>query len=137
MIFFSFVAAPSVFKVLPVADAGKVVASIFTKYYWVGFVCGPVALVTSLFSGAAGAGLGALKIILLVVMVIAFFYAGLWIRPRIASLKQEIAETTDHSIVADMKGRFDKAHRASVRFNMLVMGCGVIVVLITATSLRP
>ena len=137
MIFFSFIAAPSIFKVLTVDDAGKVVAQIFTKYYWMGYICGPAALVTSLFTGPSGAGLGGLKTFLLAVMVVAFFYAGFWIRPRIVSLKSELKETTDYSIVADLKGRFDKAHKSSVRFNVLVMICGVIVLLITATTLKP
>ena len=114
MAFFSFLAAPSIFLVLAPEEAGRVVASIFTKYYWAGYVCGPVAFLTALVAGTAGARFTGLKLFLLAIMMIAFFYAGLWIRPRVASLKQELKETTDVSIVADLKGRFEKNHRNAV-----------------------
>ena len=45
--FFSFMAAPSIFHVLPREEAGKVVADIFPKYYWQGIICGAIALLTS------------------------------------------------------------------------------------------
>lgn len=135
MAFFSFLAAPSIFAVLGPEEAGRVVALIFTKYYWTGYICGPVAFVTAVLT--AGTRFGGIKIVLLAVMLVAFFYAGLWLRPRVASLKQELKETTDVSIVADLKGRFDKNHRNAVRLNILVLACGVLVILMTAASFKP
>jgi uncharacterized membrane protein len=49
--FFSFMAAPSIFHVLPREEAGKVVADIFPKYYWQGIICGAIALLTSVVLG--------------------------------------------------------------------------------------
>src|SRR2546428_4446616 len=51
MAFFSFMAAPSIFKVLAREEAGKVVADIFPKYYWQGIICGAIALLTSVVLG--------------------------------------------------------------------------------------
>ncbi|MCK5237718.1 MAG: DUF4149 domain-containing protein, partial [Deltaproteobacteria bacterium] len=46
LIFFSFVAAPSIFKVLPRESAGDVVGSIFPKYWLLGYLCGALSILS-------------------------------------------------------------------------------------------
>ena len=53
MVFFSFVAAPRVFAVLPDDDAGRVVNDIFPRYYAFGLALGVVAIAAGLVLGTS------------------------------------------------------------------------------------
>ena len=44
IVFFSFIASPSIFKILPRAQAGQVVGDIFPKYHLLGYISCLVAL---------------------------------------------------------------------------------------------
>jgi hypothetical protein len=108
MVFFSFVAAPTVFSVLPEADAGTVVNAVFPKYYVFGAVLGIVAL-------AAGAGRGAVTgfatplLALLgatLVGVVLFAYSRWVLVPRMEAAGDDA---------------FERYHRQSVILNGLAM----------------
>ncbi|HVM94771.1 MAG TPA: DUF4149 domain-containing protein, partial [Candidatus Acidoferrales bacterium] len=47
--FFSFVVAPSIFGNMAPVEAGKVVGLIFPNYYILGYVCGGLMVLASLF----------------------------------------------------------------------------------------
>ncbi|HVA39747.1 MAG TPA: DUF4149 domain-containing protein, partial [Candidatus Binataceae bacterium] len=49
MVFFSALVAPVVFKVLPMAQAGKLQAVLFPRYYLLGYICGAIAVVLAIF----------------------------------------------------------------------------------------
>jgi len=57
--FFSAIAAPSIFKTLDKSIAGNLVTSIFPKYYFLGYVCGTLALFLHHWDVAHGFGAGA------------------------------------------------------------------------------
>src|SRR3990170_2595657 len=83
--FFSLITAPSIFKVLPKQLAGDLVTDIFPKYYLISYVCGVVAIVTSLLSWLTGSHSSTasylLRVIILVIMLGLAIFTGAVIRP--------------------------------------------------------
>jgi uncharacterized membrane protein len=139
MAFFSFLAAPSIFHVLPRAEAGKVVTAIFPKYYWQGIICGVVALAASVALGlrTRWSGLLILRVILLGIMVMAVLYASLGVQPKIHALREQLASLESQSSPMDpLRLEFDRLHRRSVGINAAVLLLGVIVVFIAAFTMK-
>ena len=54
MVFFTAIAAPVVFKLLPQVEAGRFVAGIFPRYYIMGYVAGAISLVLALYFTVRG-----------------------------------------------------------------------------------
>ena len=136
VVFFSFVAAPSLFRIFPPAEAGRAVGAIFPTYYRIGYACGGVLLVGSLVFIRGGA-LGAwwtVNSLLSAVMLAATLYAGTVILPRATVLRPQI-----HGAEApqDVKDEFQRLHGLAVTLNGAVLMCGLAVSAITAASLRP
>ena len=142
--FFSFVVAPAIFKALPKEQAGDVVGAIFPTYYWVGHLCGAVALGALLLATrwdgwsvrAASAGL------VLVVMLGANIYAGFVIQPKVHAVKSEMrqAEAPAQGVVPpppyELKERFDKYHKLSVQLNAVVLFGGFLVLILSSVGLK-
>lgn len=136
VVFFSFVVAPSIFRTFPTEDAGRAVGAIFPTYYVLGYICGALLLVTSaLFIGAGVARLWwSATTLLAAVMLSATLYAGLAIQPRATALRPQIH---DASAPPSVKVEFDRLHKLAVQLNGAVLVCGLVVTVITATTLRP
>ena len=56
MVFFSLFTAPVIFRLLPRAEAGTVVAGLFPRYYLLGYIAGGIALVLACYFGLARPG---------------------------------------------------------------------------------
>jgi len=108
MVFFSFVAAPTVFSVLPEADAGTVVNAVFPKYYVFGAALGAVALAAGAGRGVlAGFGTPLLALLGATLVGVALFAYSRWVLvPRM-----EVAGDD----------AFERYHRQSVILNGLAM----------------
>jgi hypothetical protein len=87
-----FLAAPSIFTVLPREDAGKVVSDIFPKYYWQGIICGAIALVTSVVLGMRERWniLLIVRTIMIGVMVVGVLYSVVILQPKIHTVRAQI-----------------------------------------------
>jgi uncharacterized membrane protein len=138
MAFFSFMAAPSIFKVLPREEAGKVVSDIFPKYYWQGFICGAIALVTSVALGVRDRWnmLLIARTIMIGVMVIGILYAVVILQPKIQAVK---AQTTSFESLAPtdpLRLEFGRLHGRSFSVNAAVLLLGVIAIFITAFTMK-
>ena len=70
IVFFSFIAAPCIFKALPRETAGDVVGEIFPKYWLVGYICSIAALLTLAYMSAYEKSVPVIKISLLVLMTL-------------------------------------------------------------------
>ncbi len=138
MAFFSFIAAPSVFKVLPRDEAGKVVTEIFPKYYWEGIICGAIALASSLALGmrTSWSVLLIVRTILLGVMIVAALYSVLVLEPRIHAVKEQIISFESRSPTAPLRLEFGRLHGRSFSVNAAVLLVGVIVLFITAFTMK-
>ena len=131
VIFFSFFAAPSIFKVLDRQQAGDVIGSIFPKYYAIGYTCAVLLAATAL---AAPGGAAGLRLPFIAVMAACTFYAGLVINPQARQLKQQIREAGGHN--EELEGKFKSLHGWSVRLNSAVLIFGLGLLWITAMGLK-
>lgn len=136
MIFFSIFTAPVVFTALPIAEAGKVVAGIFPRYYLLGYVAGVIGALLALHMAIWwGPRLWwSLATIALVAALGLTLYAGMVIRPHIDSIRLVAEETAPDPL---RKAEFDRLHRLSVAINGGVMLLNVLALLSTAAALAP
>ena len=113
MIFFSFVLAPMIFKILDAENAGKFVRKIFPYYYFVNLIFLSIAAILFFLVSSLNKDL---YIILLLVM--SFIFAQFILMPLINKLKDNNQEK-----------KFKYAHGLSVLINFLQM-IGLIYLLI-------
>jgi putative copper export protein len=138
MAFFTFVAAPSIFRVLQREAAGNVVADIFPKYYWLGIICGLIALGTSLALGmrTTWSRLLVIRILLLGVMLIAVLYSAFVLQPKIQSVKAQVTSFESLAPTDPLRVEFGRLHGRSFAVNGAVLLLGVGVVFLTAFTMK-
>jgi len=138
IVFFSFLAAPSIFRVLPREEAGKVVTAIFPKYYWEGIICGGVCLATSLVLGVLNrwSVLLLVRVVLLGLMLVATLYAVVSLQPKIQTVKAHMASVEGLSPTDPLHVEFGRLHRRSVGINSAVLLLGIVVVFVTAFTMK-
>jgi uncharacterized membrane protein len=136
VVFFSFVVAPAMFRTFPTAEAGRAVGAVFPLYYRLGYVCGAVLLLTSVFllSSAMSRAWWGVGTGLTAIMLAATLYAGVIIQPRASELRPQIHDPTAPPAA---KEEFDRLHRLAVQLNGVVLLGGVAITIITAAALRP
>ena len=117
IVFFSFFTAPAVFgSGIPLPEAGKVVSTIFPRYYLLGYIVGMVALVVALyfsFARPARWAWGVTAIFLAFALGLTF-YAGAVVRPRVDAIRTVAEESNPDPA---RKAEFDRLHRLSVYLN--------------------
>jgi putative copper export protein len=138
MAFFSFLAAPSIFHVLPREEAGKVVADIFPKYYWQGIICGAIALATSVVLGVRERWnvLLIVRTVTIVVMLVGVLYAVAILQPKIQAVKAQVTSFESLSPADPLRLEFGRLHGRSFSVNAAVLLLGVVVVFITAFTMK-
>ena len=139
--FFSTSAAPSIFKALPKQMAGEVITHIFPKYYLIGYICGVVAIVTSLLSWLTGSHSSTasylLRVIILVIMLGLAIFTGAVIRPAALEVRAEMRSLVEGSPrYSELQNRFSTLHKRSVLLNSVVFLLGIAIVLITAYNYK-
>lgn len=140
--FFSFFAAPSIFKVLPRETAGNVVSDIFPKYYLVAYVCGAVAIITTLMlrfmynNNLSGIAFG-LRVGILLVMLGLAVYAGIVIRPKAHDARTQMRSVSEESPnYPEIHDKFRSLHRQSAIMNSAVFLLGIAILFINAYTYR-
>jgi uncharacterized protein DUF4149 len=139
--FFSSSTAPSIFKILPRQMAGDVITDIFPKYYLIAYICGGIAIITSILSWFTGIHLSGvsylLRIIILVIMLGLAIFAGAVIRPQALEVRAQMRSLVENSPqYGEVQTRFNKLHRQSVIINSVVFLLGFAIVFITAYNYR-
>jgi uncharacterized membrane protein len=134
--FFSFVAAPAIFGVLPKAEAARTVGVIFPAYYRLGYVCGAALVVTCLvLRGHAVARLWwSVSSLVAAAMLAATLYAGTVVLPAASALRPQVVQGTPPQAVRE---EFDRLHRLALSLNAIVLAGGTFMSVITAAALRP
>lgn len=135
--FFSFFAAPSIFKVLPRETAGNVVTDIFPKYYLVAYICGGAAIITTIslrmLSGQGGSILFIIRLSALAVMLALAVYAGAVLRPQAVETRTEMRSLTEDSPNYPVsQEKFRKLHARSAIINSAVFLLGIAILFINA-----
>ena len=103
MIFFSFILAPMIFKILDPENAGKFVRKIFPYYYFVNLVFLSIVLMLFLLNSKIN-----LEFYIIVSLVISFIFAQFILMPFINKIRDNNEEN-----------KFKYAHGFSVAINFL------------------
>lgn len=139
--FFSFIAARSAFKILPREIAGDLVADIFPKYYLVAYICGAVALLTTIINWVAGYTTSGvvytLRIALLFVMLGLSVYAGTIITPNAHEVRMEMRTlSNDVPRYNEVQRNFRSLHKRSAIINSVIFLLGFVIVVLTAYTYK-
>ncbi|MBI3758731.1 MAG: DUF4149 domain-containing protein, partial [Deltaproteobacteria bacterium] len=126
--------APVVFKLLPIADAGKLVAGLFPRYYILGYIAGTIALALAIYFTVERQpklwwGLSAFVLAVALGLTI---YAGAIVRPQVDAIRTVVQ---DQNPDPARKAEFDRLHRLSVMLNGGVMLLNLAALMTTATAL--
>ncbi len=133
LIFFTFGAAPSIFKTLPKETAGDVVGSIFPKYWITGYVASVLATATLIAISSARMAWPGWRLPILIAMTVITFYSGLVVGVKARSIKAKIREGSDDR--ETLKHDFRKVHAVSAVLNITVIALGLILVFLTSATL--
>jgi len=133
IVFFSFFTSPVIFKLLDREKAGEVVGVIFPKYYFLGYVCAVMTLLSLLVSTQELFGP---KQILLFIMIVGWFYVGLVVSPKSRNLKalRQSASSTEEKELYEVK--FKKVHSLAVKLNGTVLLAGLGLLWFSAIGLK-
>jgi uncharacterized membrane protein len=136
MLFFTGITTPVVFKLLPLAERGKLLAGLFTYYYLLGYVAGSISVVLAIYFAVARSPRlwWSLSAIALAVALALMVYAGAIVRPQVAALRSVVEEQSPDPA---RRGEFDRLHKISVILNVGVMVLNLTALLTTATALTP
>lgn len=139
--FFSFFAAPSIFKVLPRETAGDLVADIFPKYYFVSYICGILTLISLLICINKGYiqrnNLNLYAAILILIMLGFSVFSGTYLRGKVADVKHEIRSIEENSSEHKLlKKKFGKLHGISAVINIVIFIFGIALVVISTYNIR-
>jgi len=105
MIFFSFVLAPMIFKILDAENAGKFVRKIFPYYYFVNLIFLSITIILFIIISSLE-----INFYITLVLAISFIFAQFFLMPMINKLKDNNEEK-----------KFKYAHGASVIINFIQM----------------
>jgi uncharacterized membrane protein len=130
MVFFSFIAAPAIFKTFDRKTAGEIVGAIFPKYFLLEEVAVALALVTLGLLGSKIGFTGGVKAALAILAVMGglVFYSGMVNGPQARSVKAEIyGGTASEERLGELKEAFKKLHGVSMGVNMTTLLLGLVV----------
>ena len=133
LIFFTFLAAPSIFKVLPKETAGDVVGSIFPKYWITGYVTSVLATATLIATASLQAAWPGWRLPVLIAMTAISFYSGLVIGVKARGIKAKIRADSDDKEA--LRRDFKRVHAVSAILNITVIILGIILVFLTSAAL--
>ena len=132
IVFFSFFAAPAIFKTLEREKAGEVVEVIFPRYYLIGYISGTLALTILLINAQT---LTDPKIILTFIMLCCSAFAGQIVGPKARGLKPQIKSEENQEKLNELKSQFDRLHSLSVKLNGTVLILGLVLLGYTSKGL--
>ena len=135
IVFFSFFAAPSIFKKLPREAAGDVVGDIFPKYRAIGYASSAVLLVTLAIMMNSEKDSQYSRPVLLVLMAAIGLYSGLVVGKQAASIKAGMKASADAEKKETLRAEFRKVHAISSILNMSVLALGIAFIFLTAMKL--
>ena len=136
MAFMTFVAAPSIFKVLPREKAGDVVGEIFPKYFLLEYTCCLLVILTALGIYYKEGYWNKPKLYILGLMLILSFYNGLAIAPRAHALRLEMKRVEKEEVRKVVWEQFVRYHGQSAVLNLIILAAGLTVILLTAYFMR-
>ncbi len=136
IIFFSAIVAPTVFTQLSIAEAGKVVSTLFPRYYLLGYIAGAVALAIAIYFAVARGPRGwwSTAAVGLAIALALTIYAGAVVRPKVDAIRTVAEEQNPDPA---RRAEFDRLHHLSVVLNGAVLLLDLIALASTAAALSP
>ncbi|HUO60304.1 MAG TPA: DUF4149 domain-containing protein [Candidatus Acidoferrales bacterium] len=135
ILFFGIAVAPTAFAVLPThALAGEVVSGSLAKLHTLAFICGGLLLVLFLLSSTLrGRGaFGAIKILLVVVMLASTAYAQYGVGKKMLALRNNMGVIDNVPKNDPRRVEFNRLHRYSEAAEHVVFFCGLGVLLLAS-----
>ena len=123
MMFFSYIAAPAAFKVLPRETAGDFVGAVFPKYFAIGIAASLILLFTLLYMGRNN--LAALRAPVIIMAVLSIFH-GTVIGPKARAVKMEMKAAEQGPKKAELSKSFGRIHAVSAILNLVVVLLGLV-----------
>ncbi len=137
LIFFTFFAAPAIFKTLSRENAGLVVGRIFPRYWILGYLTSATCLGSLVYISYTQKVFPRERLILLVVMTIITFYSGLSVGKKARAVKAAMRAAEAGEGRKALEKRFKKIHALSAVLNLVVFVIGVFLVYYTSMALMP
>ena len=149
LLYFTLIQAPILVKALPRELFGKVQNILFPTYYLISYICGSLMVVTYhlLHPLKNYVPQDCVRITALCLMLLFSLFQGLWIGPKVSSirLERQAAEETfqktnapaDQDKVNALSKEFGKAHGISLLFNLLVLIAGFVYLVYWFKELNP
>lgn len=136
IIFFSFFAAPSIFKVLERESAGNVIGEIFPKYWLVGYFSAVFSLSSLLYLTYKSPDPPPSSVLyILIAMTGTAFFSGLVVGGKAREVKAKL-RAKEHRHEADaLRARFRKIHALSSILNMAVLVMGLVLTYLTSRAI--
>ena len=134
MVFFTVVAAPVIFTLRPIAEAGKLLAGLFPRYYILGYIAGAISVALAIYfmverpprlwwTCSAFALVTALGLTV---------YAGMIVRPQVDKVRMVVEQQNPDPA---RRAEFDRLHHLSVMLNGGAMLLNLTALLTTVSAL--
>jgi uncharacterized membrane protein len=137
IVFFSFIASPSIFKILPREQAGLVVGDIFPKYHLLGYISCVVAVACLLGLRQLGTVQAAgTAMILLLVMGSIQVTIGTVIGPKVIEARDAVKSGTPGPEKDRLEKKFRGLHGVSMILNLVLLILGLILLYWLAIRLQ-
>jgi uncharacterized membrane protein len=137
IIFFSFIASPSIFKVLPREQAGQVVGDIFQKYHLLGYISCLVSLgcLVGLKQMGTVPGVGS-AMMLLILMGGIQVTMGTVIGPQVTQARDVARATAPGPEQERLEKKFRGMHAISMVLNLVLLALGLLLLFWLASRLQ-
>jgi uncharacterized membrane protein len=136
IIFFAFVVAPTVFRVLPTHQlAGNVVSRSLSLLHGIGVTCGVIFVATSMINSAVVSGSAqpfAARHVLICLMILLTLVSMFAVGARMEALKRDMVTIDDVPQDDARRVEFNQLHVWSTRLEGTVLLMGLVVVFLTA-----
>ena len=137
IVFFTFFAAPSIFKALPKELAGEVIGHIFPKYWAIGYAMSAVSIGTALYLSSFAKFFPTVKVLILVVMAVLSLYSGLVVGKEARKIKAEIKIVESVEVKETLRSNFKKVHAKSAVLNLIILILGVFYIFLISRDIMP
>lgn len=137
MIFFSFIAAPSIFTALGREAAGTVVGAIFPKYFMVGYACSLALLGTLWATWRTDLGSVRAPLLLLAVCAALSFVSGAVVGAKARDVKTMMQAAPAGPEKEKLRADFHKIHHVSTALNVVMLLLLVVYVRYLPLVVRP
>ena len=137
MIFFSFVATPSIFKTLSREMAGTVVGDLFPKYFILGYVASLALLATLWVIARDNLAAVRVPLVILAAATALTFVSGMGVGAKARDIKAQMHTERDAAKNEELRKAFGKIHGVSVLINVAIMLLLLVYVWYVPEALNP